>query len=60
MAKAEEKYFVCSMGDAPHRIVFSKLEALATEYQYIDSFNAEGKPVESYKFQDDATYTTDF
>ena len=60
MAKAEEKYFVCTSGDSPLKMYFDKLAALNAEYDYVDSFDAKGNLVESYKRTENDSYTTDF
>jgi len=60
MAKAEEKYFVCSGSDSPEKIFFDKLAALAAEYDYVDTFDEKGNWVYSYKRTESGTYSTDF
>ncbi len=51
-----EAYWVASHGETPQRIYFDASAAFNSEYLYIDSFDAQGEPVVSYKRRDDAVF----
>lgn len=56
-----EKYFVVSDDSFPQSLQFDKEEAFALKYEYVDSFDENGKLVESYKFDEETEqYTTIF
>ena len=59
MSDSREKYLVGSDGESPHKIFFDWKIAKAAEWPYIDSFDENGYPVQSYKLVE-GKYTTEF
>lgn len=60
-----EAFFVCHGGDVGYgsELKFTKNEAFATDFTYIDVFDETGKWIGAYKAEDvdgKTVYTTDF
>lgn len=55
-----EQYFVASDGEEPIRIYFDRDEAFSSRAAYLDSFDAQGMPVQHYMRDSDGRYVTDF
>jgi hypothetical protein len=54
-----EIYFVATEGDEPVRIYFHQIDAFVSGHEYIDSFDATGEKLNSYKFVNNE-YITEF
>ena len=55
----DASYWVASEGEIPLRIIFNPVVAHESGYTYLDAFDKDGMPLESYKLVD-GQYTTSF
>ncbi len=56
---APEIYWAASNGDFIDELFFSRETAMASNYAYLESFDAEGKRVQRYELNFEGVYTTD-